>query len=70
MSHDSTITYSPAMQNPKTSRISAQLGGEIQTNCNSTTHDAIDARLANTRMWPTPDSHLTTITGPSRNPAK
>ncbi len=70
MSHDSTTTYSPAMQKPKTSRISAQLNGEIQTYWMSTTHEAIDARPANTLMCPTPESHLMTTAGPSRKPAK
>ena len=69
-SHDSTTTYSPAMQNPNTNRNTPQLNGFTQTKCMSTTHDASDARLANTRMWPTPDSHRTTRTGPSRKPAK
>ena len=32
LSHDSTITYSPAMQNPNMRRMSAQLGAEIHTN--------------------------------------
>ncbi len=70
LSHDSTTTYSPAMQNPNTNRNAPQLNGLTHTKCISTTHEASDARLANTRMWPTPDSHRTTRTGPRRNPAK
>ena len=58
------------MQKPKTSRITAQLGGEIQTNWSRTMHEAIDARLAKTRMCPTPESHRTTTGGPSRKPPK
>ena len=51
------------MQKRKTNRRSAQLTGFTHTEWASTTHVAIDARLANTRMWPTPDSHLITNTG-------
>ncbi len=58
------------MQNPNTNRSTPQLNALTQTKCISTTHDASDARLANTRMWPTVDSHRTTSTGPRRNPAK
>ncbi len=49
-SHDSTTTYSPAMQNPNTNRSRPQLNGLTHTKCTSTTHDASEARLANTRM--------------------
>lgn len=58
------------MQKPNTNRMTDQTNGFTHTRCTSTTHDATDARLANTRMWPTPDSHRITNTGPSRNPAK
>ena len=69
-SHDSTTTYSPAMQNPDTNRSTPQLRGFTQTKWTRTTHEASEARLANIRTCPTPDSHRTTSTGPSRKPAK
>ncbi len=68
--HDSITTYSPAMQKPNTKRSTPQMNGLTQTKWTNTTHDASEARLAKTRMWPTLDSHLTTSAGPSRKPAK
>ncbi len=68
--HDSTTTYNPAMQKPKTKRKAPQANGLTHKISSRTADDASDARLANTLMWPTADSNFTTTIGPIRNPAK
>ena len=69
-SQDSTTTYSPATHRPNTSRSSAQVTGLTHTTCRIAALDAVEARAANTRMWPTAAKKRTATAVPNRKPTK
>ena len=66
----STITNIPIILNPVKNLANVQITGSTNTTCTSELNDAIEAKAANTLIWPTLLTSLGIKKAPIKNPEK